>query len=130
MDKISGIARSHPQGKEDTNHIEALTKSIICSSTCYTCADACLASESPKEMEDCIRTCLDCAALCESATRLLASPSSSKFPYFREAIEACAAACEACAQECSHHVEMHEHCKLCEEACRDCMQACEVVINS
>ena len=63
MDRIPSMVKTHPGGGRSLLILRALTKSIVCSSTCYTCADACLAQDDPKELEDCIRTCLDCAGV-------------------------------------------------------------------
>ncbi len=89
-----------------------------CIAACNHCADACLNDDNPKAMANCIRTDLDCAAICGAAFNILARDSRGT----ETLLQLCVEYCERCAVEC----EMHEtdHCQKCAQACRRCMEAC------
>jgi hypothetical protein len=74
------------------------------------------------DMTQCIRTCLDCADVCEATTNLGLRRSGSNETVLREMLELCARVCDACAAECDKHD--HEHCKLCAIMCRECADDC------
>lgn len=129
MEHIQNMLKTHPMGSKDSSAIKLLTKTVLCSTTCYTCADACLAEDEPKKLESCIRLNLDCASICESTSQLLARPGSANHDFLYKLIEACKDVCLSCAEECEKHAQMHEHCRLCAQACRDCAQACEELMS-
>jgi len=69
-------------------------------------------------MGACIRTDMECAAICYAAAQLMSFDSSRA----KEVCRICADICDACAAECSKHQE--EHCRACAEACRKCAEEC------
>lgn len=90
---------------------------IACATTCNYCAISCLEEENVKNLTNCIRLDLECAAICKAAAELM----SIEGAYSKELCQLCAAICNACAAECEKHVAMGmDHCKECAEACRAC----------
>jgi len=128
MDRLQNMVANHPQGKEDQAILKALSKTILCSTTCMTCADACLSEPSDMDLSQCIRLNLDCASVCESMFHLLSRPATARSVYFNEMVQACVSVCDACARECAKHADAHEHCRICAETCRECVQACQDII--
>ena len=127
MDRIRRMFRSHPApasdaGKEAFALVQAAAE---CTSTCTTCADACLEEADPASLRKCIRLNLDCAQICATTAALIARPGAQDRKVLRAQLEACAAACRACADECDRHADMHEHCRICAESCRACAEACD-----
>jgi hypothetical protein len=124
---IRQMSATHPHPSE--LQIEELTACIeacvICATTCAACADACLAEEMVKELVPCIRTNLDCSAICRTTCQLLVRQTEPDWRLLYHQVEACQAACRACASICEKHAEMHEHCRVCGEVCRQCEQACD-----
>ena len=92
--------------------------------SCTLCADACLGERRVAELTECIRRCLDCAAICEATARIVARQTASKPELQRRQLEACIAACQLCAEACGVHAQMHEHCRLCADNCLQCDIAC------
>jgi hypothetical protein len=93
--------------------------------TCTLCADACLGERRVGDLTECIRRCLDCAAICEATARVIARQTASKPALQRRQLEACIAASEACAESCGTHAQMHEHCRLCRDSCLACAALCK-----
>jgi hypothetical protein len=89
------------------------------------CADACLAEATVKDLVRCIRLNLDCADVCESTGRLLGRMTEPDAGLLQAQLQACLEACRVCGAECEKHASMHEHCRVCAEACRACADACE-----
>ena len=101
-----------------------------CSSTCTSCADACLSDEMVAELRKCIRLNLDCADITETTGRILTRQTEYDAPTSKAQLQACREACRTCAEECERHAEMHEHCRICAEACRRCEQACQELLSA
>jgi hypothetical protein len=89
-----------------------------CADACEGCATACLQEDDIKMMVECIRSDIDCAAICRLAAGAMARGS----PYVHEICELCAGICDACGTECARH--QHEHCQACAAACRRCADEC------
>jgi hypothetical protein len=96
-----------------------------CAGHCTICADASLAEDDVRDMERCLRLCLDCADTCVATARILARQTSADPAIQHRQLEACLIACGNCAAECERHAQQHEHCRLCAEECRRCERACQ-----
>lgn len=106
---------------KNNNLTEALTECII---ACQKCANACLNEENVKKMARCIKTDLDCAAICNVTLELAIRDSD----ILDKQLEVCAEICRICAEECEMHAKNGmQHCKECAEACRRCEEACQQV---
>jgi hypothetical protein len=101
-----------------------------CANTCTQCADACLLEQNVNELAKCIRLNLDCADLCEAASRVISRQTEYDANVTRPAIEACIRACRSCADECGRHADHMDHCRLCAEACRQCATACQQLLEA
>ena len=92
---------------------------IKCITACETCATKCLNEDNVKMMADCIKTDLDCAAICQLTSVYLARKSR----FTKQTLRLCIEICKACEAECRKHE--HEHCQHCAEICHECHIACE-----
>ncbi|HEU4705465.1 MAG TPA: four-helix bundle copper-binding protein [Sphingomicrobium sp.] len=112
----------HPQAEGHVNQPlgDAVHHAMYAAKMCASCADSCLAE--PMDMSQCIRSCLDCADVCEAASRLALRRSGSNHSVLKEMLELCARVCDSCAAECDRHD--HEHCRLCAQICRECADDC------
>ncbi len=123
---IADVLAAHPE--KDTFDASELQRAIeacrACATACNLCVDFDLATDA-SAMADCIRTCLDCAAICEVTATVLARPTPSGDAW-RALVEACITACRECAEECSSHD--HECCSTCAEHCNECVAALESLL--
>jgi hypothetical protein len=103
---------------------------VECEQSCTACADADLSEETVAHLRKCIRTCLDCADVCNTTGRVLSRHTGYDANVTRAVLEACVATCKACGDECERHAAMHEHCRICAEVCRRCEQACRDLLGS
>lgn len=94
-----------------------------CRATCEYCADACLSTNSPEHMVDCIRLDNVCARICEATASVL----SVTFSDYDDLVSYCARICEQCAEECAQHE--HDHCQLCARNCLACAAACKNLLG-
>ena len=119
---IEKMIRLHPDVGQDLNEALAMAArhSMLCSLFCTSCADACLAEE--MDMRQCVRTCMDCADVCNATAHLAVRRTGQNVELLRAQLEICIKACETCAAECGKHD--HEHCKLCATMCRECAGDC------
>ncbi len=124
---LTEMIESHPYDLPTKEHGEALQALVECAAHCRACADACLAGEDVADMVRCIRSDLDCAAICEATAEVIAQPGTSGAPW-RKMLEVCIEMCEACADECGSHD--HVHCQECAEACRRCAEACRALLDA
>jgi hypothetical protein len=92
-----------------------------CVAACNYCSSACLSEENVAMLAACIRTDIDCAAICDLTSNLLARQSNHGMHLLKECVEVC----NLCAAECEKHAHHHDHCKKCAEACRICAEVCE-----
>ena len=125
---IRKMIASHPSAGGHINEplAEAAKHAMYCAVIATSCADACSAED--MDMRQCIRVCLDCADICQAASRLTLRQTGRNAMILRATLELCAHACEACAEECDRHA--HEHCRLCAEMCRECAQDCRKALAS
>ena len=100
---------------------------VECAQVCTACADACVADHDHM-LGRTIRLTLDCADLCNAASRILSRQFEPDLPVVSMTLQLCAAACDACASECARHAATHAHCDVCAATCRRCMEACRVLL--
>lgn len=91
-----------------------------CAAACNQCATACLDENDLGMLVRCIRTDLDCAAICT----VVAGYAARESDYTGSLAAECAGICMDCAEECDKHAHM-DHCRYCAEACRTCADACK-----
>jgi hypothetical protein len=96
---------------------------VECAQACTACADACVA-EHDRALGGCIRISLDCADLCQAASRVLSRQLAPDLGVVSMTLQLCATVCDACAYECRRHAAVHAHCDVCAAACRRCTDAC------
>ncbi len=101
-----------------TPHLSCINACHECAVACEHCAASCLGEPHVAKMVDCIRTDLDCAALCRLAVELMARGSE----FATQTCQLCAQACDRCAEICEQHTD--EHCRACAAACRKCAAEC------
>jgi hypothetical protein len=130
MHHATAILDKHPQATANEALARCVQACFVCTLTCTSCADACLAEEHVHELVRCIRLNLDCADACNATARMLARQTSSEQALTRSTLETCAQACRICAEECERHADDHEHCRVCAEVCRRCEQACKDLRSS
>lgn len=131
MNTLHSMLQTHPQASIENLSIisEALHALALCEQVCLTCADACLAEESPESLRTCIRQDLDCATVCAATSRLLLRRTSSGIAVLHAQLHACVLACQVCADVCSAHAAHHEHCAVCARTCRSCQEKCNAALG-
>ena len=97
---------------------ECIAACYKCAAACDYCASSCLNEPDIDMMRNCIKTDIECSAVCRLAAQLMGMKSE----YHKQQCRLCVDICRACAEECARHE--HEHCKHCAEACRQCADAC------
>jgi hypothetical protein len=95
-----------------------------CAQACDACASACLREDDVKMLAACIRTDLDCAAVCRMAASFMGRGSE----FVHETCRLCGQICAACAAECARHD--HDHCQRCAAACRRCADECRKIVEA
>lgn len=131
MSHAADMIRTHPEdltGPDADVLAAAIDACFDCAQTCTACADACLGEDMVAELRHCIRTDLDCAAVCLATGQVLSRRTGHTTDVLRTLVEACLAICRSCAEECRGHAEMHDHCRVCAEACERCVTACEALL--
>ncbi|SDK21602.1 protein of unknown function [Catalinimonas alkaloidigena] len=108
----------------DTQTQQLSVKLADCVAACNHCATACLEEDNVKMMASCIRTDLDCAAICSTALGFVNRQSQFTDDLLRQCIEIC----NACEKECRQHD--HDHCQACADACQACAKACENYVGT
>ena len=125
--------RTYPADLGGTDR-DALARAIgqcfECAQTWTACADACLSEDGVANLVKCVRTCLDCADICDATGRVLSRHTGYDVGLTRATLQACVTVCRACAGECERRAQMHEHCRVCAQACRHCEQACQELLSS
>ncbi|MCC7422379.1 MAG: hypothetical protein IT428_19035 [Planctomycetaceae bacterium] len=94
-----------------------------CQQECDACASHCVdkLANGQKGHLQTLQTCLDCAAFCAAAARIV----SRQGPFSDLICENCAEACSRCAKACERHPDdammkrCAEECHKCEKACRE-----------
>ena len=99
-------------------HQSCIDACNACADACDHCSTACLKEPNVKDMAQCIRLDMDCAAICRLAAGFMARGSEMT----KQACRMCADVCQACGDECAKH--KHEHCQQCAQACRRCAEEC------
>ena len=131
MSHAADMIRTHPQSASGLD-VDALAAAIEacfdCAQTCTACADACLGEDMVAELRHCVRTDLDCAAVCLATGQVLSRRTGHATEVLRGLLETCIALCRACGDECREHASMHEHCRVCADACDRCATACEALL--
>ena len=119
---IAKMIAAHPDVGTDLNEPLALAvrHAMFCAAICNSCADACLAEK--EDMRQCIRTCLDCADICDATFKVATRRTGRNEELMQEMLQLCITACDICAEECERHA--HAHCRLCAEMCRECARDC------
>ena len=128
---VQAILQSHPRPlvADAATLARCIDECAVCAAMCTICADASLAEEDIRDLERCLRLCLDCSDACVDAGRILSRQTDPDPPTQLTALEACWTACRACAEECERHARHHEHCRLCAEECRRCERACDELLG-
>jgi hypothetical protein len=101
--------------------IDAIFNCVI---ACNHCTSSSLEEENLEMLAKCIKTTIDCAAICSLTASLLARNSEHGKHLLKECIEVC----KACADECSKHADHHDNCKACAEACNTCIVDCQSIV--
>lgn len=124
---IEKMISEHPQVGESYNASLGLAvkHAIHCSAICNSCADACLAEA--MDMDQCIRTCLDCSDICAATSRIAMRRTGSNRELIRAQLAVCIKACEICEAECAKHD--HAHCRRCAQMCRECADDCRTALE-
>ena len=110
----------HPKDSNNQALGDAVHHLMYAAKMTASCADACMAEA--MDMAQCVRSCSDCADVCEATARLGLRRTGSNETVLKDMLELCARVCDACAVECEKHD--HEHCKLCAQICRECAEDC------
>jgi hypothetical protein len=118
-----------PQPKERANPDPKMAYFLICAKECDHCALSCdlcaahcttMITEGSKEHLQTLRTCQDCATICNAAARVTAKNG----PYSDLICTACADACKRCGDICAKYPndpimkQCADECRRCEETCR------------
>ncbi|MFC2951906.1 four-helix bundle copper-binding protein [Marinicaulis aureus] len=121
---VMDMIKNHPQvGDDFTEELGvAVRHAMYCAEICASCADACLAESTAKDMRQCIRNCLDCSDICEATAKTGLRRTAQNIVVLRAQLQACILACEACAEECEKHD--NQHCNRCGKMCRECTSDC------
>ena len=80
MSHVLQMLESHPKdwGELDLAKLTECKEACFdCSQACTACADACLADDMVSELVQCIRTDLDCAAVCATTGTVLSRHAGS-----------------------------------------------------
>ena len=124
---IEAMISEHPQVGEHYNATlgRAVKQAVDCSAICNSCADACLAE--PMDMDQCIRTCLDCSDVCALMARAGMRRTGHDRNLIRSILAVCIEACSTCAAECERHD--NPHCRRCAQMCRECEDSCREALK-
>lgn len=101
---------------------ECVRACLDCALECERCFGDCVDMDMAG-MAACIKLCRDCADVCFTNAQLMARGSEFHL------CEQCAEICERCADECERQAKQHkgEHAEMlrrCAEACRRCAESC------
>jgi hypothetical protein len=125
---IAKMIAAHPdvRGNLDEPLALAVRHAMFCAAICTSCADACVAEE--MDMRQCVRSCLDCADICDMTMRVATRRTGSNEQVLRAALQLCVTTCELCAEECARHD--NDHCRRCAEMCRECARDCRAALET
>ena len=125
---IAKMIAAHPDVAGNLNEPLALAvrHAMFCAAISTSCADACVAEE--MDMRQCVRTCLDCADVCDMVMKVATRRTGSNEVVLREALQLCVTTCDLCAEECAKHD--NDHCRRCAEMCRECAGDCRAALET
>ena len=125
---IAKMIAAHPDVAGNLNEPLALAvrHAMFCAAICTSCADACVAEE--MDMRQCVRSCLDCADVCDRVMKVATRRTGSNEVVLREALQLCVTTCDLCAEECAKHD--NDHCRRCAEMCRECAGDCRAALET
>ena len=125
---IAKMIAAHPDVAGNLNEPLALAvrHAMFCAAICTSCADACVAEE--MDMRQCVRSCLDCADVCDMVMKVATRRTGSNEVVLREALQLCVTTCDLCAEECAKHD--NDHCRRCAEMCRECARDCRAALET
>ena len=130
MPHTQEMLRTHPLSIERSDAlVQGIDACFDCAQVCITCADACLGEPTVANLIRCIRTNLDCAAICQATGDVLSRQVETNFELVRSQLGACIIACRICAEECELHAAHMEHCRICAAACRHCEDVCRQLLT-
>ena len=96
------MLESHPHPLGQIDRVK-LTASIDACGECNqartACADLCLSEDDVDDLTKCIRTCLDCADICATTSRVLSRQTGNDPNLTKAVLEACITACKASGEE-------------------------------
>jgi len=128
----SANAQAKPAAGADP-HAGHATGMMACAQACSDCqreCDSCfshcthLLEQGHKEHVATLMTCRDCAAICATASQIVAGSG----PFSENICESCAKACAECAKACDKFPD-DAHMKKCADECRKCEKACRAMIG-
>src|SRR5262245_57165226 len=105
MIHVEPMMQAHPNRARLDGLSAALVTLGDCAETCAMCADACIAEDKTKMLMRCIRTTMDCAAICMATTAVLSRANEPDWRMVRAQLQSCLTACAACAEECERHAK-------------------------
>ena len=125
---IAKMIAAHPDVAGNLNEPLALAvrHAMFCAAICTSCADACVAEE--MDMRQCVRSCLDCADVCDMVMKVATRRTGSNEVVLRETLQLCVTTCDLCAEECAKHD--NDHCRRCAEMCRECAGDCRAALET
>lgn len=103
-----------------TSDKQLITILAECASACHHCSTECLNERDVTLVAGCIKSDLDCAAICEVTAAFISRNSLHSKHLLHECVEICL----ECAEQCAKHEHM-EHCRKCAEVCKKCADACK-----
>lgn len=124
------MIESHPATDAKPALTQCINACFECVQCCTTCADACLMEEQTASLRRCIRTDLDCAAICNALGHVLSRQDDGQNAMVQSQLRACETACRVCAEICEEHASKHEHCRICAECCRRCEKSCQALLSA
>jgi hypothetical protein len=129
---VQATLESHPNKPAHPDELSRCVEAAFtCVAACTACADACLSERHVEALMACIRTDLDCAAICGATGSVVARAKAGASRQVLESqLAVCIAACRVCSDECRRHAAMHDHCRVCADACDRCVTACNDMLNA
>lgn len=120
-----GAMSYHGVGGFNSPELKAcIEATIVCSTTCKACADACLTQEVVGDLAQCVLASWECVDICHATWQLLMLPGEPNWRLLQKQIAKCQDACLRTGAICALHAELHEHCRACAESCGRCEEAC------
>lgn len=128
-DTATGAAQPTPKAVDPhMSHFMDCAKACDdCARMCNMCAAHCtkMVADGKKEHLATVRTCVDCASICKSASEIVIKSG----PFSDLICTACADACKRCGDACEKHAEHDPIMKQCASECRKCENACRTMMK-